>query len=164
MGRGFASLGSTQGSLFPVCFVLTPYGRGGTNRSAILLECLAVCPPSNSSLCVSPHTPTTYAHTKLIYTFTNTRTQMDLSAQAYSSTLTCAPTVWNIHSCTREHTLTRALSLSLTHTPLVLVFAVRVRQSAVYTLSLSLFPAAVPSLQSLFHSKQNKMKSSTDLI
>ena len=33
-----------------------------------------------------------------------------------------------------------------------------------FILSPALFPAAVPSLQSLFHSKQNEMKSNTDLI
>lgn len=65
------------------------------------------------------------------------------------------------YSWTDTHTF---LSLSVSHTPLVLVLDVRVRRSAVYTLSPSLFPAAVPSLQSLFHSKQNKMKSNTDLI
>lgn len=63
-----------------------------------------------------------------------------------------------------EHTLTHMLTLSawVSHTPLVLVLDAR--QSAIYTLSPPLFLAAVPSLQSLFHSKQNEMKSNTALI
>ena len=72
--------------------------------------------------------------------------------------------LWNTHPHTQFwiHTHTCSLFLSVSHTPLVLVLDVR--QSAVYTLSPSLFPAAVPSLQSLFHSKQNEMKSNTALI
>lgn len=93
--------------------------------------------PLRPSACTHRHT-----HTKLMHTFSET------STHTYSHTR--AHTLWNI--CT------------LTHTPLVLVLHVRVRQSAVSTLSPALFLAAVPSLQSLFHSKQNKMKSNTDLI
>lgn len=70
------------------------------------------------------------------------------------------------HSWTHTHTylLTLSVSFSVSHIPFIFIFNMRVRQSAVYTLSLSWFLAAVPSLQSLFHSKQNKMKSNTDLI
>lgn len=150
------------GILSPVCSVLAPYGGGGIGRSAILLECLAVCSPSNSSLCVSPHTPTTYAPTRLRHTLTetNTLTQMDLHTQAHSSML-----LWSVHSYTCEHTLAHALcvSLCLTHIPCLSICC-----EGQVTCCLYSFPVFVSSscssLRSLFHSKQNKMKSNTDLI
>lgn len=105
-------------------------------------------------------------HPKLMPIFieTHIHTQTDVCTLIPTYLHPCAYTLWNTLSHTQfwTHTHTCSLFLSVSHTPLVLVL--NVRQSAVYTLSPSLFPAAVPSLQSLFHSKQNEMKSNTDLI
>lgn len=165
MGGGFASLGSAWGSLCPACFVLTPHGGRGVHRSAILLECLSLCPPSNASHCV-PQTCTPrhrHTHTKLMHTFTETDT---LTYQHTHTHNTRAYMHSGTHTLTHPllNTLPRACSLAISHTPLVFVLDVRIRQSAVDTPSQSVFLAAVPSLQSLFLSKQNKMKSNTDLI
>lgn len=157
MGGDFAAPGIAISSL--LCSYTIRWGR---HKEIGNFAGVPVYPPSNSSLFVSPHTPTMYAHTKLIHTFpeTNTRTQMNLYRHTH--------TYWCVHLLsgiyTHSYTCKHSLKLCLTDTPLVLVLDARVRQSSIYTLSPSLFPAAVPSLQSLFHSKQNKMKSNTDLI
>lgn len=83
----------------------------------------------------------------------HTHTHILASMCLYALKHTLTHTVLNTHS----HMLT--VSVCLTHTP-----CLSTQCQAVYTLSPSLFPAAVPSLQSLFHSKQNEMKSNTDLI
>lgn len=151
-----------QGLLSPVCFVLTPYGEEGIKRLAILLECLSIPHPTLPSLSLHTHpqctlTPNSYTHSQRQtlahkWTYTNRHTH----------TYSCVHLLSGIY--THSYTCKHSLKLCLTDTPLVLVLDARVRQSTIYTLSPSLFPAAVPSLQSLFHSKQNKMKSNTDLI
>ena len=117
---------------------------------------LSVPPPASFKGDPQTHRDT---HT-CIYRDTHIHTQMDLYTLTHSHT--CAYTLEHTLFWIHTHTWSLSQSLAVSHTPLVIVLDVR--QSAVYTLALSLFTAAVPSLHSLFLSKQNEMKSNTDLI
>lgn len=136
-------------------------GEASTYQRFCWSALLSVLLPTLPSVSLHLHpqhtlTPNSYPHLQTLahkWTYPRRRTHPHSHVRLLSGIYT--PALVNTHS--------HMLCLSLTHTPLVLVFDVKVRRS-VYTLSLSLFPAAVPSLQSLFHSKQNKMKSNTDLI
>lgn len=164
MGGGFASLGSAWGSLSPACFVLsipTWWERckqvsnfAGVPFSLSPVQCFLLCP--------SKMHPQTQTHSHQTHTFTETDTLTHQHTHTHTRVHVCTP------ECTRSYTHfgthTHSCSLSILHTPLVSILDVRIRQSAVDTPSQSLFLAAVPSLQSLFLSKQNKMKSNTDLI
>lgn len=79
----------------------------------------------------------------------------------------CIYILWNTYSCTHSwthtHTCSVSVSFSVPHTPLVFILGVSGKLLFIL-FPLSLLLAAVPSLLSLFHSKQNKMKSNTNLI
>ena len=122
-GRRFCSLGSAWGSLSPACFVLTSCEGRSVNGSAILLECLSLCPFPIPPLCILPigthrHRVT---HPKLMPTFieTHIHTQRHMHTHTHILAAMClyalkhtpTHTVLNTHS----HMLT--VSVCLTHTP-----------------------------------------------
>lgn len=160
VGGGPASLGSAWGSLCPACFVLTPrVGEVEMGQQFCRSAFLSV--PSCSPLSVPQTCSRIHKHTHPKLTLTETNTLLHW----YTHTHTQAYMHSGIHTLFWPHTHTCSLTLSVSFSvSRAFVLDVRVRQSAVYTLSPSSFLAAAPSLQSPFHSKQNKVKSNTDLM
>lgn len=126
-----------------------------------LLSVLSHHPPPLNASNVHPQTQT---HSHRTHSHLYTQTHGHTNTLTHTRTHMCTLEYPRSHTHFCKHTLTHALSLSASHAPPVFSLEVRTGQSAVDAPPQPLFLAAVPSSQSLFHSKQNKMKSNTDLI